>query len=50
LKRAIPGEYRISVNVYAADRRRPTQSEETMELELEPDSSGEQRIGTFTVN
>lgn len=67
LKRAIPGEYRISVNVYAADRinpngttvvtahlirnfGRPTQSEETMELELEPDSSGEQRIGTFRVN
>jgi hypothetical protein len=67
LKRAIPGEYRISVNVYAADRinpngttvvtahlirnfGRPTQSEETMELELEPDSTGEQRIGTFTVN
>jgi hypothetical protein len=66
LRRAIPGEYRISVNVYAADRinpngttvvtahlirnfGRPTQSEETMELELEPDSSGENRIGTFTV-
>jgi vault protein inter-alpha-trypsin-like protein len=67
LKRAIPGEYRISVNVFAADSinpngttvvtahlirnfGRPTQSEETMELELEPDSSGEQRIGTFRVN
>jgi hypothetical protein len=28
---------------------RPNQSEETMEIELEPDASGEQRIGSFTV-
>jgi hypothetical protein len=66
LRHAIPGEYRISANVYSTDRinpngttvvtahlirnfGRPNQSEETMEIELEPDASGEQRIGRFTV-
>ncbi len=31
------------------DFGRPNQSEEAMELELEPESSGEKRIGTFIV-
>jgi hypothetical protein len=67
LRRAVPGEYRISVNVYATDSinpngttvvtahlirnfGRPSQAEETMELELLPDQSGEQTIGKFRVN
>jgi hypothetical protein len=66
LRRAIPGEYRISVNVYASDVINPNgttvvtahllrnfgranQHEETMELELAPDDSGEKLIGRFTV-
>jgi uncharacterized protein YfaP (DUF2135 family) len=66
LRRALPGEYRISVNVYASDAinpngttvvtahllrnfGRPNQHEETMELELAPDDSGEKLIGRFTV-
>jgi tetratricopeptide (TPR) repeat protein len=67
LHRAIPGEYRISVNVYAADSINPNgttivtahlirnfgrenQAEETMELELLPDETGEKTIGKFRVN
>ncbi|HLA73185.1 MAG TPA: DUF2135 domain-containing protein [Steroidobacteraceae bacterium] len=67
LHRAIPGEYRISVNVYAADSINPNgttivtahlirnfgrenQAEETMELELLPDETGEKTIGRFRVN
>ena len=67
LRRAIPGEYRISVNVYATDSINPNgttvvtahlvrnfgranQMEETMELELLPDESGEKTIGRFRVN
>jgi hypothetical protein len=66
LRRAVPGEYRISVNVYASDAINPNgttvvtahllrnfgranQHEETMELELAPDDSGEKLIGRFTV-
>jgi vault protein inter-alpha-trypsin-like protein len=66
LRRAAKGEYRISVDVYAADAispngstvvtarmfrnyGRPEQREQTMEIELEPDDSGEKLIGTFTV-
>jgi hypothetical protein len=67
LRRAVSGEYRISVNVYATDSinpngttvvtahlirnfGRPDQAEETMELELLPDESGERTIGKFRVN
>ena len=67
LRRAVPGEYRISVNVYATDSINPNgttvvtahlvrnfgranQAEETMELELLPDESGEKTIGRFRVN
>jgi len=66
LRHAAKGEYRISVNVYRADRinpngstvvkarlfrdyGRPTQREQTMELELKPEDSGEKFIGTFKV-
>jgi tetratricopeptide (TPR) repeat protein len=67
LRRAVPGEYRISVNVYATDSINPNgttvvtahlirnfgranQLEETMELELLPDETGERTIGKFRVN
>jgi hypothetical protein len=66
LRRAIPGEYAVSVNVYSSDAINPngttvitvrlirdfgrgTQTEETMEVELEPAESGEKLIGKFTV-
>jgi hypothetical protein len=67
LRRAVPGEYRISVNVYATDSINPNgttvvtahlvrnfgrtnEAEETMELELLPDETGEKTIGVFRVN
>jgi tetratricopeptide (TPR) repeat protein len=66
LRRAASGEYRISVNVYAADVINPNgstmvtahlyrdfgragQREQSMELELEPDDSGEKLVGSFKV-
>jgi len=66
LRRSASGEYRVSVNVYAADSinpngstvvtarlfrdfGRPGQKEQTMEIELSPDDSGERLIGRFTV-
>lgn len=66
LRKAIAGEYAISVNVYASDVLnpngatmvtahltrnfgRPDQSTETMEIELEPDDSGEKLVGRFNV-
>jgi hypothetical protein len=66
LRRAVPGEYVVSVNVYATDSINPngttvitmrlirdfgreSQAEETIEVELEPDDSGEKLIGKFVV-